>query len=208
MKPVEDVFDEWSKIGRGEDMAKRHWPRVKQAFSQLPPSTGKYLEIGVGNGYAIGYIATHQFSKGNCHGLDVSGEMVRRCRKNLAHLDHVTIEQADFLLWMPSEPKVFDIVFSMEVFYYFHSIQTGIDKAFSITAAGGQLWVLVNFYLENTISHEWPRQVGTPMQLWSQTDYRKGFVKSGFVDVKQQLLTDKNTEDGVTLCTIGTKPPG
>ena len=46
MKSAKDVFDKWSKAGRGEDMAKRHWPRVKQAFLQLPPSTGNYLEIG------------------------------------------------------------------------------------------------------------------------------------------------------------------
>ena len=206
MKSAKDVFDRWSKAGRGEDMAKRHWPRVKQAFSQLPPSTGNYLEIGVGSGYAIKYIATHQFYKGNCHGIDVSKEMVRRSRKNLAHLDHVTVEQADFLLWEPSKPKFFDIIFSMEVFYYFRDIQKGLDKAFSILASGGQLWVLVNFYLENTISHDWPKQVGTPMQLWSQEDYKKGFEKSGFIDVTQHLLTDENAEDGVTLCTFGNKP--
>jgi cyclopropane fatty-acyl-phospholipid synthase-like methyltransferase len=206
MKPVKDVFDEWSKAGRGDDMAKRHWPRVKQAFSQISPGSGNYLEIGVGNGYAISYMATHQFSGGKCYGLDVSGEMVRHCRENLAHLGHVTIEQADFLFWRPSTPKLFDIVFSMEVFYYFHDIQSGLDKAFSIIASGGQLWVLVNFYLENTISHDWPRRVGTPMQLWSQADYKKGFEKSGFADVNQQLLTDKNAEDGITLCTVGKRP--
>ena len=206
MKSAKDVFDRWSKAGRGEDMAKRHWPRVKQAFSQLPPSTGNYLEIGVGSGYAIKYIATHQFLKGNCHGIDVSGEMVRRSRANLAHLDHVTVEQADFLLWEPSKPEFFDIVFSMEVFYYFHDIQKGLDKAFSILTLGGQLWVLVNFYVENAISHDWPQRVGTPMQLWSKADYRQGFEKSGFVHVKQQLLTDESAEDGVTLCTFGTKP--
>jgi trans-aconitate methyltransferase len=206
MKPVKDVFDNWSQSGRGEDMAKRHWPRVKQAFSQLPPSRGNYLEIGVGNGYAIEYIAENQFSGGNCLGIDVSGEMVRRCREKLIHLGHVTIEQADFLLWKPSTPKLFDIVFSMEVFYYFHNIQAGLDKAFSILTPGGQLWVLVNFYLENTISHDWPRRVGTPMQLWSQTDYKEGFEKSGFLEVNQQLLTDQNAEDGITLCTIGRKP--
>ena len=206
MKSAKEVFDKWGKAGRGEDMAKRHWPRVKQAFSQLPYSTGNYLEIGVGSGYAIKYIATHQFYKGNCHGIDVSKEMVRRSRKNLAHLDHVTVEQADFLLWEPSKPKFFDIIFSMEVFYYFRDIQKGLDKAFSILASGGQLWVLVNFYLENTISHDWPKQVGTPMQLWSQEDYKKGFEKSGFIDVTQHLLTDENAEDGVTLCTFGNKP--
>ncbi len=206
MKPAKEVFDKWSKAGRGEDMAKRHWPRVKQAFSQLSPSKGNYLEIGVGSGYAIGYIAAHQFSEGNCYGIDVSGEMVRRCRRNLAHFGHVTIEQADFLLWKPSAPKLFDIVFSMEVFYYFHDIQAGIDKAFSILTPGGQLWVLVNFYLENTISHDWPRRVGTPMQLWSRDEYKEGFEKSGFVDMNQQLVTDNDAEDGMTLCTFGKKP--
>ena len=208
MKPAKDVFDQWGKTGRGDDMAKRHWPQVKQAFSQIGPSTGNYLEIGVGNGYAIGYIAAHQFSGGNCHGIDVSGEMVRLCRENLAHLGHVTVEQADFLLWKPSTPKSFDIIFSMEVFYYFRDIQAGIDKAFSILAPGGQLWVLVNFYLENSMSRDWPRRVGTPMQLWSQADYKKGFEKSGLVDLKQQLLTDKNAEDGMTLCTMGRRPAG
>lgn len=205
MRSAKDIFDEWSKAGRVEDMAKRHWPCVKQAFSRLPPSSGKYLEIGVGNGYAIGYIATHQFSRGYCYGLDVSGEMVRQCRENLAHLDNVTVDQADFLFWEPPKQESFDIVFSMEVFYYFHDIQAGIDKAFSILASGGQLWVLVNFYLENTLSHHWPAQVGTPMQLWSQVDYKEGFRKSGFVDVKQELISAGNSEDGVTLCTSGRK---
>ena len=206
MKSAKDIFDKWGKAGRGEDMAKRHWPRVKQAFSQLPSSKGNYLEIGVGSGYSIQYIATHQFSEGICHGIDVSPEMVRRCREKLAHLDHVTIEQGDFLLWEPSNPKFFDIVFSMEVFYYFHDIQKGLEKAFSILAPRGQLWVLVNFYLENTISHDWPRRVGTPMQLWTKAEYRQGFETSGFIDVKQQFLTDKSAEDGVTLCTFGSKP--
>lgn len=207
MRSAEDVFDEWSKAGRDEDMAKRHWPSVKQAFSRLAPSTGKYLEIGVGNGYAIGYMATHQFSEGHCFGLDVSREMVRRCRERLALLENATVEQADFLLWSPPKHEYFDIVFSMEVFYYFRDIQSAIDKAFSVLSLGGQLWVLVNFYLENRLSHHWPKQVGTPMQLWSRADYEQGFKKSGFVDVEQELISGGSAEDGVTLCTCGRKPP-
>ncbi|MCG8608353.1 class I SAM-dependent methyltransferase [bacterium] len=210
MRSAQEVFDEWGQDHRGQGMQKYHWPRVKQAFDLIPNQTGNYLEIGTGTGYAIEYMAKHQFSKGHCYGLEISEQMVRNTKTKLNGIRNVTIEQGDFLQWDFDQDLKFALIFSMEVFYYFPDMLVGLKKAYSLLQPGGQLWVLVNYYHENSVSHGWPEMLNTPMQMWSKQDYRKGFAETGFGKVEQLQLTSTGglefkEKDAGTLCTYGTR---
>jgi len=68
--------------------------------------------------------------------------------------------------------------------------------------------VLVNYFKESPISHSWPQDLNTPMQLWSEKAYRQGFVGAGFQDVQQRRFYKSSLtspEDGGTLVTMGKK---
>ncbi|MFQ5675327.1 MAG: class I SAM-dependent methyltransferase [bacterium] len=202
MRTAQDIFDEWSQTGQGEGMETSHWPRVSQVLTRIPAAMGNYLEIGLGNGYALEYMATHAFARGQCYGLDVSAEMVKSAQARLSRLKNVTLEQDDFLLWQP-RGKRFQVIFSMEVFYYFADIRAGIAKAFDLLEPGGELIVMVDFFHENTESHDWPEKMGTPMTLWSKTQYVDGFTNAGFAEVSQEEISGGPSRDGLTLCTRG-----
>ncbi len=203
-KSVKDVFDTWAQDYHAEGMEQSHWFSVKQAFTTISPSDGNYLEIGVGNGYGIHYMATHQFYRGTCYGLDISSHMVQRAREKTKNLTNVRLSAENFLEWKNPPDLRFALIFSMEVYYYFPDIQRGIDKAVSILDGSGVLMVLVNYYEENTISHTWPEELSTPMVLWNQEDYIKGFKKAGLQAVQQEIILPENTSRNLgTLLTRG-----
>ncbi|MFQ5709924.1 MAG: class I SAM-dependent methyltransferase [bacterium] len=205
-KSAREVFDAWARDYHADDMEAHHWPRVKQAFAMIPDMPGNYLEIGVGNGYGIYHMATHQFASGQCYAVDFSANMVERAKKKTAGLNNVHIQCANFLNWRPSEPVRFSFIFSMEVFYYFNDIQAGIERAQALLAPGGLLMVLVNFYKEHAASHAWPAQLDTPMQLWSEAEYFNAFERAGLKEIQQQHLLghDKREEDGADPGTLAT----
>jgi len=210
MKSPEQVFDKWASDDRAKKMGDRHWPVVAQGLEHLPKSRSRYLEIGVGSGYCIGHVATHQHLGGECLGIDVSSQMVERAKTATRRLSNVRIERADFLApgFAPSQP--FMAIFSMEVFYYFARVQGGLDKAASLLAPGGRLIVMVDYYAENTPTHRWPEELDTPMTLWSAAEYRDGFRRAGLRGVEQHHLAanaaDKSPPDHLgTLCTIGSR---
>ena len=201
------VFDEWAGDHRASGMEKGHWPVVSRAFELVPEIPGNYLEIGVGNGYGLYRMATDRFRNGHCVGIDLAPGMVRLAAERVRDLPNVTVEQGDFMEWNPPAGMDFSLVFSMEVFYYFPSIQKGIEKAFSLLRPGGWLMVMVDYYRENLSSHDWPRQLGVPMQLWSMREYLEGMERAGLVDVGQRLVSDPGKPSAApTLCTFGIKP--
>jgi arsenite methyltransferase len=208
-KTAKDVFEAWGWDYHADGMEAEHWPRVREMFDLIEPSTGHYLEIGVGNGYGLAHMATHQFARGKVMGMDLSTSMVERTRERTKSLPNVTVETGDFLRWDFGDAR-FDTIFSMEVFYYFPDIATGIDKAFSILKPGGALWVAVNFYADNEESADWPDRLGTPMQRWSAAEYVAGFERAGFSSVGQHLVASRLPTNGVhgnapTLCTYGVR---
>lgn len=202
------VFDEWAGDHRASGMEKGHWPVVSRAFELVPEMPGNYLEIGVGNGYGLCRMAADRFRNGNCIGIDLAPGMVRLASERAGDLPNVTVEQGDFMEWCPPDGMDFSLIFSMEVFYYFPSIQKGIEKAFSLLRPGGWLMVMVDFYRENRSAHDWPQQLGVPMQLWSMREYQEGMEKAGLTGVTQRLFTDESRvpSSEPTLCTYGIKP--
>jgi len=208
-KTTKDVFEAWGKDYHADGMETEHWPRVRQVFDLIEPSDGGYLEVGVGNGYGLSCMATHQFANGRCLGMDLSASMVERARERTSALPNVAVETGDFLSWDFGDRR-FDAIFSMEVFYYFNDIGSGISKAESILNPGGTLWVAVNYYEENDQSADWPDRLGTSMQRWSTRDYVDGFERAGLTEVEQRMIAapvPEGSEHGgaPTLLTFGKK---
>jgi ubiquinone/menaquinone biosynthesis C-methylase UbiE len=208
-KTVQQVFEAWGRDYHADGMEAEHWPRVATMFDLIPQSNGRYLEIGIGNGYGLAHMATNQFAEGRCMGMDLSESMVELARRRTTALPNVTVEAGDFLERDFADVR-FNTIFSMEVFYYFSDINRGIDKAFSMLKAGGTLWVAVNYYAEHSDSEDWPDRVGTPMQRWSQAEYVAGFKRAGFTDIKQKLIDtpipDNEHGHEPTLLTSGVRP--
>jgi len=202
------VFDRWARDHRASGMERGHWPVVRQAFELIPGMNGNYLEIGIGNGYSLHHMAKNQFRSGKCFGIDIAPGMVDVTRNRLRDLPNVTVEQGDFMEWMPPAGTEFSLIFSMEVFYYFPSIQKGIDKAFSLLRPGGQLWIMVDYYRENAPSHSWPAELDTPMQLWSADEYVEGMSKAGFTGVTRNTFFHPEETSAIkepTLCISGVR---
>jgi len=208
-KTAREVFDAWAQDDHAAGMERHHAPRVMRALELMPFPEGDYLEIGVGNGYAIWRMATGPYAGRRCYGIDVSPHMIRKAREKVGKLDNVRLEAADFLDWMPPTDLRPGMIFSMEVFYYLRDIQAGIDRAASLLRPAGLLAVLVNHYREHEASHAWPEQLNTPMQLWSAEQYRNAFERAGFHEIEQRRIragVSESPDDPGTLATWGRTP--
>ncbi|MFV1980596.1 MAG: class I SAM-dependent methyltransferase [Rhodothermia bacterium] len=205
-----EVFDDWAVDYHARGMEDKHWASVHEAFELIPESSGHYLEVGVGNGYSLFYMATNQYRTGHCMGIDVSANMVDITQQRIVGVDNAAVRHGEFLEFDPGPDRP-DLIFSMEVFYYLPDIQKGIEHAFEVLAPGGMLMILVNYYEERLESHDWPGQLDTRMQLWSRSDYLEGLKEAGFTDVKQELFEvpadpDARAKNPGTLGTWGRKP--
>jgi SAM-dependent methyltransferase len=209
MRSAREVFSDWAGDYHADGMEKHHAPAVMEALASLPESEGDFLEIGVGNGYAIATVARGAYAAGRCHGLDIVSGMVDRAREKIGGLANVSLECADFMDWEPPEQRRYELIFSMEVFYYFSDMQRALERAAGLLAPGGRLMVLVNHFAEHLASHAWSEQLRTPMTLWSAEEFRRGFSAAGLQDVEQSYLDAASTEaEGSpgTLATVGRRP--
>lgn len=207
IEAVKALFDEWAQEDGAVEMSRGHWPRTRQVLSDIRPSSGAYLEVGPGNGSTLRHMATTSFAKGRCHGVDVSQGMIACARRTVADLTNVELVAADFRTWAVPRTLRFDLIFSMEVFYYFQDVAGAIRKAAALLAPQGELIVMVDYFAENPASHDWPEELSLPLVLWSQTDYAAAFEAAGLVDVAQAVIADDHREPAVSLCTRGRRAP-
>jgi SAM-dependent methyltransferase len=204
-RSAEQVFDEWALDYHAPGMEDEHWPSVREAFDLIADSDGLYLEIGVGNGYGLFYMATNQYMHGKCVGIDVSRNMVDLAQKRVMGLENASVRHAEFLEFQPEDESP-DLIFSMEVFYYLHDMEEGMRHAYDVLASGGQIMILVNHYRERADTHEWPDKLGTPMQLWSAQEYLEAMKRAGFERVGQRMFGVAPDSKYGTLGTWGFKP--
>lgn len=185
---VRRVFDDWARRGRAEGMERGHRPVVDQALRRAPLQDGHwFLDVGCGNGYVLSSMAPLT-PNGTVVGVDISPEMVARSRAALVDVPNVRILQGAF-------PDVdlprgrFDVVFSMEVFYYLPDLDGALRHTVGLLRPGGTLLCVVDFYRENPESHGWPEELGVAMDLRSEAEWSESFVRAGFVGVEQARIT-------------------
>ena len=207
MDDVEKLFDNWSNSGRAEDMEKGHKTTTLPFLNSLKLNNKfSFLEIGCGNGWIIRNIV----KKDNCIralGIDKSFGMIKRARSMSKDVKEQFIH-TDFEKYMFNEQ--FDIIFSMEVLYYMKSIQSAINKIYTLTKSQGIAIFGTDFYLENKDTSHWGKEMNLKLHLFSIEQWNKLWTDVGFT-TKITHVTDPTSNelwkrDIGTLFITSTKP--
>ena len=199
-RPPIEVFGQWAESGRDEGMASGHQSAVNQMLQLALPTdrSFQFLDAGCGNGWVVRKVSSNPLCA-KATGVDGSHQMIEKAR---AIDPPGTYIQDNLLAWTPDQP--YDVVHSMEVFYYLEKPQ---DLLKHISASwlnkGGILIMGVDFYAENPSSHNWPEKTQiSPMTLLSINEWVSCFVEAAFQNVQWTQIDAKGDWAG-TLCVMG-----
>ncbi|ESP87931.1 class I SAM-dependent methyltransferase [Candidatus Halobonum tyrrellensis] len=200
-----EEFDAWAADGRDRGMEERHWHTAKHVLARMPVEDGdRVLDLGTGSGYALRALAdTADLDRG--YGLDASPEMARNAREYTREGESGTAPDAGgaaanvgFLVGdfghLPFARDSLDHAFSMEAFYYSDDPAETLREVARVLRPGGTFYCAVNYYEENTYSHEWQGNISVEMTRWSAADYREAFRDAGLFVAEQDNVPDRETE--------------
>ena len=136
-------------------------------------------------------------------GIDGAEEMIRKAKLIDPTGNYIL---SDLLAWVPED--AFDLVHSMEVFYYFKSPKKVIRHIVkNWLNEGGEMIMGIDFYKENSKSHSWPIDLNTHMELLGISDWVELFEESGLIQVTAFQTNAKDDFPG-TLVVHGLKEKG
>jgi len=182
------LFDTWAQAGKGESMAKGHWPMVSQIIERMELKPGlQCLDVGCGNGYAVRAMAQRVFPGGAVTGVDVSPGMVDEAQKNTDNSAQVRflVSSADSL---PIENDQLDRLLSVEAIYYLPNALGALKEWHRVLRPGGSVWVMVDYFKENPYCHTWGELIELPMNLMNEREYRELLEHAGFTAVTSSRL--------------------
>lgn len=196
-----DEFDAWAEAGRGESMERGHLPTAGQALSRIDFGVVRvFLDLGTGNGFAVRHAAARMPSSGVAFGIDVSPKMVavarrttkewqaRRAREDLPTAECEFLEARFDRLPIPDTSV--DAAFSNEAIYYAPDVGAALRSVLRVLKPGARFHCSLDYYEENTYSHDWQEKVGVPMIRASEEGWRQHFQDAGFEDVTTDRLLD------------------
>lgn len=200
---VAGLFDQWARTGRGERMARGHWPMVVQILSRMGLNPGMTaLDVGCGNGYAVramaervrlvadssGSLDTATLDKAQVIGIDMAPDMVELAQQHPANAGLPVRYQVAVADALPFEAETFDRILSVEALYYMPDPLAALKAWTRALKPGGSLWVMVDFYQENPYSAGWDTLMGLSMHYLSERTYRELFEKAGLTAVSSDRL--------------------
>lgn len=196
------VFGDWALSGRDEQMADGHADSVNTMIELATDDLENFtfLDVGCGNGWVVRKLVNQP----ECHyapGVDGSEQMIAKA-KSMDERGNYFCE--DIRQWIP--PNTFDVVHSMEVFYYVEQPDALIQNIFDFWLnPKGKLIMGIDFYHENTSCHSWQEDCGvTIMQLFPKNTWINFFKKAGFKNISSYHLGAKDDWKG-TLVLMGEK---
>ena len=192
-----NLFNNWAKEGKDIKMANSHEPSTNSMLSIISENNFRkfsFLDAGCGNGKVIRKIKDNL----NCIysvGVDGAPEMINNARRLDPSNNYFC---SDLLEWVPE--KKFDVVFSMEVFYYFKDLDLLFEHVVSKWLNQESILIIgVDFFLENKASHSWPSDLEVEMTLLSSNEWVKIFKKYGFSNCKANVVNKTNTSAGTLV---------
>ncbi len=197
--PIE-VFSNWVETGKDDGMEKNHFKPVMKMIDLLDSKKEfTCIDAGCGNGWLVNYLS----NMNNCKkaiGVDGSVKMIAKAKKNSDNEFYCS----NLLKWKP-ENKV-DVVFSMEVLYYFKNPINVLRNIFNNWLNKNGIFIMgIDFYYENPDCHDWQEKTGVSiMNLMKINEWEKLFKDVGFSDVKKYQFCSSGSWEG-TLVIEGSK---
>ena len=199
--PIE-IFSQWVEQGKDDGMEKNHISSVKKMldFSLKGLDDFTFIDAGCGTGWVVRMVSEME-SCFSANGVDGSLKMIQKAR-SLDSLNKYDCE--NLLIWKPNSKK--DVVHSMEVLYYFNNPIEVLQNIYNNWLNdNGRLIIGMDFYFENTISHNWPEKTNVSiMTLLKTKEWEKMLIEVGFKNVKSWTVGKTDNWNG-TLVLSGTK---
>jgi ubiquinone/menaquinone biosynthesis C-methylase UbiE len=186
---LREEFNRWAEAGRGEEMEDHHLPITLPVLDRMHiRAEDNILDVGCGSGWLVRLLA-ERVPDGRVVGLDVSDEMIRRARQNLADVENVlfVVAGADEIPW---DANFFTHAISVESAYYWADPSRGLSQIYRVLAEGGRASILINFYRDNPHCHQWSEHFVMPAHLHSAQEWSDLFRAAGFADVAHDLIPD------------------
>ena len=204
MKINIETFNDWAIKDKDLDMQAGHLKPVDYMLDLIYKETDilnkkfSFLDVGCGNGWVVRKISELK----NCilaEGVDGAPEMINKAKGHDAQ-NHYYLEDIEH--WNPD--KKYDIIFSMEVFYYFKDPKKIINNLVHYLNEDGILIIGIDHYLENTPSLNWDKEYNISTNTLSIKDWKSFFVDGGLNNLTEfQYGASKDWEG--TLILLGNK---
>lgn len=192
------TFNEWANHGKDLGMEKNHLPSVSKMLDLIPKhilsKTFSFIDIGCGNGWVVRKVR----SKENCIqsvGIDGADKMIKKAISLDKNSEYYNLD-----IEKMSYRKTFDVVFSMEVFYYFKNPLKVLKYLNNyIIKPGGCMLVGIDHYFENTPSLSWSDDLNLNLQTYKIEEWKALFKDSGFKNVKSFQFGKKDSWEGTLV---------
>jgi SAM-dependent methyltransferase len=194
-----NTFNQWAIKGKDKGMEVGHAPAVDRMFKiilsqkSIVENPFNFLDLGCGNGWVIRKILKNK----NCIyalGIDGAPEMIKKAKHsdNIGNYIATNIEHEDFT-------KSFDIIFSMETFYYFKDLDSVLNKVYNNLNKNGLFIIGIDHYLENKPSLTWDKEFNLSLNTLSIKDWISKFKTSGFKNIQSTIYGAKENWNGTLI---------
>ena len=200
------IFGKWAEEGKDLGMERGHANSVKEMLEFACKERAdlkqkfSFLDVGCGNGWVVRDIGENKLCE-RAVGIDGAQQMIANAKSRDKKNEYI---QTDIDSYTPF--KRFDLIHSMEVFYYLKNPSRTIKRICdNWLNPNGRLIIGIDRYYENFQSHSWEEKVGTPMHLMKEQEWKAILEKSGFFGVKTWRVNPSKDWKGTLVITGKTK---
>jgi len=199
-----DTFNDWAAKGKDVKMQEGHVDAVNKMLDLIDNKTKvfkqsfKFLDIGCGNGWVVRKISKFK----HCllaEGIDGAPEMIKKAKADDSENTYYLQNIED---WTPN--KKYDIIFSMEVFYYFKDPEKIILNLSKYIKKDGLLIIGIDHYKENLESLNWDKEYNILTNTFDIQNWKDFFIKAKLDNIFSIQYGAKEKWEG-TLIVLGNK---
>ena len=195
-----NTFNDWALQDKDKGMELGHASSVSKMFdlikedSHIFDSSFKALDLGCGNGWVVRKFLDIENCKG-AMGIDGAPAMVKKAKEIDSRGFYIN---TDIEKWTCE--KKFDIVFSMETFYYFDNVDKVLSNIYNnIISSRGILIIGIDHYFENTSSLNWDKEFNLKLNTLSINDWINKIKNIGFKNIQHTLHGSKKNWHGTLI---------
>ena len=195
-----EIFNNWALKDKDIGMEEGHAPAVDEMLNIIDKRTTilksrfNFLDLGCGNGWVV-----EKFSQNNlCDlavGVDGAENMIKKAKvrdvKGIYYKSNIETWDCD---------DKFEIIFSMETFYYFNDIDSVLNNIYNNLLKVNSFFIFgIDHYSENIPSLSWESDIGIKTNTMTINQWVDKIKSFGFREVEYLVWGKKNDWNGTLI---------